>query len=330
MRITRETLMKLARQRADQLARADRGLVCIYLTGSLLTPTPLLGGVTDIDLICVHTEEPPRPREVLRLSDEVHLDLAHYSQSVFHQPRRLRLDPWVGSYLCHNPLLLYETQHWFEFTQASVAAQFDQAETIMQRVRPQADAARQTWFDLQNGEIAPGPGSVWAYLHALETAANALAGLSGPPLTERRLILDYPARAEAIGRPGLAAGLSDLLMAEPVPAETLQTWLEQWQVALTAAGKLETCPTRLQPPRRNYYARAAAAMLADYPAAALWIMLRTWTQVVQILPAALPDWQAACAQLGLEDESRLGALDAYLDAMEETLDYWAAKRGITE
>jgi len=51
---------------------------------------------------------------------------------------------------------------------------------------------------------------------------------------------------------------------------------------------------------------------------------------VQILPAALPDWQAACAQLGLEDESRLGALDAYLDAMEETLDDWAAKRGITE
>jgi hypothetical protein len=322
--------MKLARQRADQLVRADRSLICIYLTGSLITPTPLLGGVTDIDLICVHAEEPAQAREVLRLSDEVHLDLAHYSQSVFHQPRRLRLDPWVGSYLCHNPLLLYETQHWFEFTQASVAAQFDQAETVMQRVRPLAEAARQTWFDLQNDEIEPGPQRVWAYLKALENAANALAGLSGPPLTERRFILDFPARADAIGRPGLAAGLADLLMVDLTSTDVLKVWHEQWVEALTTAGKQPSCPPRLLPPRRNYYARAAAAMLDDYPAAALWIMLRTWTQVVKILPAALPDWQSVCAQLGLEDDSRLGALDAYLDAMEETLDNWAAKYGVAD
>ncbi len=32
----------------------------------------------------------------MRLTDEVHLDIQHLSQTVFHQPRRLRLDPWIG------------------------------------------------------------------------------------------------------------------------------------------------------------------------------------------------------------------------------------------
>ncbi len=84
---------KYARRRSAILA-------CIYLTGSLLSGSPLLGGTTDIDLVFVHTSTPAFPREeVVRLSDEVHLDIAHFSQTIFHQPRHLRVDPWVGAHL---------------------------------------------------------------------------------------------------------------------------------------------------------------------------------------------------------------------------------------
>ena len=51
MRITREALLKLAHEAAVQRARVNREITCIYLTGSLLSEAPLLGGTTDIDLI---------------------------------------------------------------------------------------------------------------------------------------------------------------------------------------------------------------------------------------------------------------------------------------
>ena len=94
MRITKETLLKVARESADKYSRRNRDLACIYLTGSLLSETPLLGGTTDIDLVFVHTVQPAFAREIVRLTDEVHLDIQHLSQTVFHQPRRLRL---IGS-----------------------------------------------------------------------------------------------------------------------------------------------------------------------------------------------------------------------------------------
>ena len=82
MRLTRETLIKIARDAANQRARVSRRIVCIYLTGSVLGDTPLLGGTTDIDLIVIHDSDPIQPREVVRMSDEIHLDIGHYSQDV--------------------------------------------------------------------------------------------------------------------------------------------------------------------------------------------------------------------------------------------------------
>ena len=57
MRITKEALLKAARESAEKSSRRNRDLVCIYLTGSLLSETPLLGGTTDIDeliSLCTH------------------------------------------------------------------------------------------------------------------------------------------------------------------------------------------------------------------------------------------------------------------------------------
>jgi hypothetical protein len=44
MRITTETLLKIARDTVAQRTRSDRSLLAIYLTGSLLESEPLLGG----------------------------------------------------------------------------------------------------------------------------------------------------------------------------------------------------------------------------------------------------------------------------------------------
>ncbi|MHB8112759.1 MAG: hypothetical protein ACYDHA_04785 [Bellilinea sp.] len=334
MRITREALHAIAHDSAEKYARRYRGLACIYLTGSLLSDSPLLGGTTDIDLVCVHTSTPAYPREVVHLSDEVHLDIAHYSQTVFHQPRHLRVDPWVGSHLVNNAAALYDTQHWFEFTQASAGAQFNQPENVVTRARKLAENARQSWMSLHLQPDPSAPARLLIYLSALENAANSITVIHAAPLTERRFILQFPEYAQAVGRPGMAAGLLDLFTPDGYSAQDLTKWFEPWKESLQAASQIEEVSPRLAPTRLLYYERAAAALNEENTPAALWLVLRTWTRVVNALP---PDarqqtpWVDACHELGLSDkpfDERLALLDSYLDGVEETLDEWAKKYGV--
>jgi hypothetical protein len=335
MRITRETLLKIARDTALQRARANRRITCIYLTGSLRRDDPLLGGTADIDLFIIHDSEPLMAREMVRLSEEVHLDIAHLSGEVYQQPRHLRADPWVGGYLCDNPIVLHDQAHWFEFTQASVNAQFYRPDYVIERAEPLAEVARQTWMNLHTGTFKAGPQKLMAYLSTLEKAANAITCLTGVPLTERRFLLNYPQRAQLIGRPGLASGLVDLLTSEqPISEETWQTWMIGWNAAYQAVGEPETFPARLHPCRRGYYERAILALRNDHPEAALWLLLRTWTTALCNLPenaATRQPWEAALQTLQLDEEHfplRLAALDAYLDSVEETLDMWSKTNGV--
>lgn len=331
MRITRETLHKVARDSAERYSRRNRGLICIYLTGSLLYETPLLGGTTDIDLIFVHNTQPPFPREVVRLTDEIHLDIAHYPQTVFHQPRNLRSSPWLGSFLNANPIALHDTGHWFEFTQAGACAQFDMPENTIQRARQLADSARQGWFDLSSFDSQENPDQLHRYFQVIEDAANAVALLNGAPLTERRFLLNFGQRADAAGRPGLYNGLLDLIQTDDTSRETIEPWLVNWQSDLTAAAGSQDVPQRLSAARLSYYERAASAMMDDHPQAALWLILRTWTRAAAHLKQPLSGWVEACRQLALSPAdlpARHAALDAYLDAVEETLDQWAERYGV--
>ena len=333
MRITRDTLLKIARDTAAQRVRTHRRLICIYLTGSLLSEEPLLGGTADIDLICVHDSEPTVRREIVRLVDEVHLDIGHFTQSDFDQPRQLRQDPWLGPQITSHPILLHDASHWFDFTQAAITAQFHSPENTLGRARVMSEAARQAWLALRlSGDVTPE--QVWQFLKALENAGNAFACLSGAPLTERRFWLELDERAETLGRPGLSAGLLDLLLPEALSAEDWEGWQIDWQTALSTAAEDPDCPARLHAARHPYYTRAAAALFETVPAASVWLALRTWTQAAALLPAgdgALAAWENALAATGLDGpgfSGRLDAFDAYLDGMEETLDEWGQANGI--
>ncbi len=331
MRITRDALLKFARTTVDQRTRYNRHVMCVYLTGSLLDEEPLLGGAADIDLVFIHDIDPAQPREIQPLTDTIHLDIAHLSQSLFLQPRSLRSSAWLGSYLVQGPMLLHENQHWFEFTQAAVFAGFNTPEYRLRRARPLAEEARQAWFNLRTA-AQPGPAAVHAYLHALEQAANAVACLSGPPLTERRFMLQFPERAAAIDKPGLSQGLVDLYSRETLDPDVLAGWLDAWGVDFTAAGETESAPARLHPARKRYYRGAIESLSSDQPEASLWLLLRTWTLSACTLAQPSQGWQALAQalQLGPDDLSqRLEALDAYLDVVEETLDQWGEQNGVS-
>jgi hypothetical protein len=334
MRITRETLLKHARQTVTFRMAQDKTVVCVYLTGSLLNEDPVIGGTADIDLIFVHDRLPKVEREVIRVTDEVTFDIAHYSQMNYDQPRRLRLNPWLGSYLIADPILLFENQHWFEFTQASVAAQFYQPDTILARVRPLADFSRQVWMDLSSKPVEVGIPPLQTYLKALESAGNAVACLYGPPLPERRFFSLFPRRASKAGKPDLTASMIGLFVRQPPADEQWAGWLIDWENAFNTISTLSSCPVKLKPPRKAYYLNAMQALREENAPGALWILLRSWTALAAHLrsnAAALHPYNEFRRVLGLDEGSlkaRFADLDKFLDRVDDTLDDFALKSGI--
>jgi hypothetical protein len=170
-------------------------------------------------------------------------------------------------------------------------------------------------------------------MKSLYHAVNAVAELSGPPLHERRLMLDFPARAETAQRPGMNAGLIGLLGASSLEAATINEWISDWKLAFEAAMENSRVEARIHPTRLNYYEKAIRAIAAsDNPRAALWPLLQTWTLAVDVLPEhAVGAWRFACGQLNLDAarfEEHVSGLDQYLDEVEALLDDLARQNGL--
>jgi hypothetical protein len=336
MRITRELLLKNAEETVQKRVAQEKHLLAAYLCGSLLRGRePLLGGTADIDLVLIYADA-SRPREIVRLTDEVHIDIQHHSRAQYEPARDLREQAWLGHtvFTCQP---LYDTDHFFDFVQAGARSMFEESEYRWQRAQPFWNAARAAWFNFYNDLPAnAGAEEVAGLLAALEDLGNGLACLNGAPLPERRFLLELPDRTAALGVAELTEAIAGLLGIGEIERDTLIQWLPAWQAAFLEAN--QPAP-RLNPQRLNYY-RAGIESLAieGNLSAALWPLLRTWTDAVRGLPAghaALESWRAAAAHLRLvggEESSafalRVNGLDAVLDRAEEFAEGWKKQHGV--
>jgi len=336
MRVTRESLIRIAKETAQERAYNDSGIIAAYLTGSLVSNEvePMLGGVTDIDIIFVHGGEPKHRREFVKLTPDFHLDISHRAKAEFKRPRELRVDPWLG-WEMYDPQLLYEREKFFEFVQAGLRAgfEFNAPAPALQRSRSLLAHGRQIWRDLLEIGDTVTPKDVAKYMKSLYHAVNAVAELSGPPLQERRLMLEFAPRAEAAKRPGMDAALVGLMGASSLDASRISAWVPDWKLAFEAASESSRVDARVNPLRLNYYEKAIRAMLeSDHPRTALWPLLHTWTLAVDVLPDhALNAWHSACGHLGLTTigiEEHVSGLDHFLDEVEALLDDLAAQNGL--
>jgi hypothetical protein len=334
MRVTRESLIRIAKETTQERTYNNKNIIAAYLTGSLLTEEPFLGGVTDIDLVFVTENQPPMTREIVPLTPDFHLDISYHTKAEYQPPRELRINPWLG-YEIYDPMLLYESQHFFEFTQAAVRAgfEFHEPALMLQRCRKLFDHGRRIWFDLMDVGEKAGPKDVGKYLKSLYHAVNIIAELNGPPLPERRLMLLFPSLAEQAGRPGMSVGLIGLLGGSGLDTSTLEGWLPEWEVMFKAAFETGKADPRIHTARLNYYKKCFEAMLGqDDPAVALWPLLSTWTRAAVALPASeVSAWESVCNTLGLMGESfaeRVEGLDHYLDELDILLDEIAEANGL--
>ena len=334
MRVTRESLIRIAKETVQERIYNDKDIIAAYLTGSLLSEDPLLGGVTDIDLVLVTVNKPLLTREIVGLTPDFHLDISFRARAEYDPPRELRVNPWLG-YEIYDLMRLYENRHFLEFTQAAVRAgfEFHEPALVLQRCRKLLDHGRKIWFDLMDVGKTDRPKEVAKYLKSLYHAANVIAELHGPPLPERRLLLQFPALAEQAGRPGLSVGLLGLLGGTDLEVSALEGWLPGWESMFKSAFETGKADVRIQPARLNYYKKCFEAMLGgDDPRVMLWPLLTTWTNAALVLPEDETQiWKAACTALGLVGErfvERVEGLDQYLDELDILLDEIAEANGL--
>ena len=194
MRVTRETLLKLTKDTVSKRFAHDLGVTAVFLVGSLRPEAAIVEGVADVDLLVIYNGEPPVDREIVKLSNDFHLDIAYEPVSRYSQPRELRGDPWRG-WAMWDPCLLHQKGRFFEYTQSIVRSQFDDATNLLKRARFFSVPAREAWYAMQLNLESATPRKL---LEAVYNAANALVVLNGPPIPERKLLADFPARAQSL------------------------------------------------------------------------------------------------------------------------------------
>ena len=231
--------------------------------------------------------------------------------------------------------MLYEREKFFDFVQASLRAGFDfeQPPLMLQRCRKMLSHGRGIWMDLTEVDETVGPKEVRKYMKSLFHALNAVAELSGPPIHERRLLLEFPARAEAAGKPDMVTKAFGLLGAGHADVEKLKLWFSDWRSAFKLASEKPNVDFRVHPVRMNYYEKAIKAILeGDTPFAALWPLLHTWTLAAEVLEGDhLQFWQNAMGELGLLGAGfaeRVDGLDHFLDDIEIVFEEIARENGL--
>jgi len=326
--IERATLLKIARDSAAQRMAARPSLVSAYLTGSVAANEPMLGEATDIDLILIDAETPPAAREVVRLTDQVALDLTYRTKADYANPKSLRLHPWRGPEMC-EPIFLHDPTHFFELAQSSARGQFHRPDHVAARARTFALWAR----DALHSGLLPGaepsaPVTLANLCQSLLCSANAVISLVAFPGAGRRLVMKLEAAALRLNRPALYSSFLAMFESGDTAA-----WLASWSAAYHAAhSEMEEL---IHPARRTIYERGFQALSqAGRAADGVWLMLYTWQALMRNLPGDSPHaepWVAFLGTLRLASPADFAAkvaqVRAYADLTSEMVETWAEQNG---
>lgn len=335
MRITRELLHKFAQQTVNARLRSEPDIHAAYMMGSLIEDEPLLGGTTDIDLVFVHKYQASTARECLPLTPEVSLDIFHKVREDYTDHRSFRQDPWMGYPLTHYNIILHDSDHWLEFIQSSVNAEFHRPKNVLARVHKFSSAARDNWFSLFQQPSQTHENWLDRYLEILSQAANSVSGLISQPLTTRRFIKTFQSRVEALGVSKVLAGFYGLIGFTSEQPENFEDWINALQEDLSFLSEKQNPPVHLLPCRHNYYISGITALSdSDSPGHAIWPLLRTWLDVQLAAKGTSPNnslWKDCLSSLKLSEEhteDKSNALDAYLDSIEIVIESWEDTYGL--
>ncbi|MGD8632203.1 MAG: hypothetical protein PVF85_01450 [Anaerolineales bacterium] len=329
MRITRRKLIELAQDEAHGRA-ASGGLISAYLIGTVAHGEPLLGDTADIDMVLIHEEPPTQEREIIRLSHQVHFDIAHHHKLDYEKPSQLRIDPWLGPALC-EPVFLYDPDHFFEWAQAGARGQYYRADHTHARAQAFLARARRQASLLQlSGRW------VRTYLMAAFAAANSIASLHKFPVAGRRLTLSLKEQTQSLNLPEVYGRFLKLIGADLVHDWSISELFQPWAHAFDAAARSNN-DVLLVDCRKDYYLRGFQSLSDQgHQKAVLWPLLYTWERAIHAINMHLDDdrhleaWHKALETAGLDDswhKRREAELLDYLEFVDLQLDEWADNHG---
>ncbi|MCH8094487.1 MAG: hypothetical protein IH953_07825 [Chloroflexi bacterium] len=323
MILTTEKLLTLARKEAE----SRHGIVSGYVIGSAAGGDPVFGGTADVDLVLIHEYEPALLREIVPLSDEVHLDITHHSKRRYERPRELRVDPWLGPAMC-EPIFLHDPTHFFEWAQASVRGQFHRPDNVLARSKAFLRRAHTSMRELEGEQR-------WlrGWLRALLETSNAVASLEGFPAAGRRLMPQLESKLTAVGHPEIHGRFLRLLGAERFVQSEAEEWVTSWTNTVNAASKLSSDP-ELAAGRRDYYLGGYLSMIEEGSAVQiLWPLLATWDRAIHAISLSSESqlhWSQVLdtLELSIDHASRREAeLYDLMDQVEGVLENWAERVG---
>lgn len=332
MHIERSTLVKIAKDAAAERMAARPSLLSAYLVGSVAANEPLLGEATDIDLILIDSA-PPLQREIVRLTDQVALDVQYRSQTDYANPKHLRVHPWRGPEMC-EPVFLHDPRHFFELAQASTRGQYHRPDHVAARARAFMQLARgELHLGLLPGQEPTAPVTLANFCQALLYGANAAISLTGFPGAGRRLVMKLESAARRLNRLDVYDDFEALFGGGELEAAQAQVLLTDWSAAYRAGQTPED--ELIHPARRTIYERGFQALIqADRAAEMLWLMLYTWHTAMRRLPGNSPhaeSWTAFLERLRLASPAdfrqRVAAVQAYLSKIDELVEAWADSNG---
>jgi len=329
--IERETLLKIAREAAAQRMAARASLISAYLIGSVAANEPLLGEATDIDLVLIDSAETPLAREIVRLTDQVALDIEYRRKADYANPKALRIDPWRGPEMC-EPIFLSDPTHFFELAQSSARGQFHRPDHVAARARTFIAWARnELHVGVLPGAEPSSPVTLAALCRSLLYAANAVISLTAFPGAGRRLVMKLEAAARRLAR---ADVYDEFIALFAVETRYIASLLADWSAAYRAGQSAED--ELIHPARRTIYERGFQAQIqADRAAEGLWLMLYTWQACVKQLPNDSPQadqWIAFLQHLQMASPSefveKVKRVSAYLDLAAQAVEAWTGEHGV--
>jgi predicted nucleotidyltransferase len=324
--ITSQKLIDLAAEHVEH-RRAGGSLLAAYLVGSVVSGDPLLGGTADIDLVLVHRQPQSIAREFLTLSRDVHLDVVHHEMERYAQPRRLRLDPWLGPSV-REARVLHDPEHFFDWAVAGARGQFERADAVTARANALLAASHQ---DAASAARAP----AWQgeYLRALLAACNAAVALVAPPACGRRTSAVLETRLALLGDSTLFDAYRSLHGALALTPDDVALAISCWA---RAAEVIVARPTQDLPAARAAYWLSGLRALAESgrPDHAVWPLFFTWETTLAGSGALDPRLEAEMAPIferaALDEPQRadrLLALEAFTDRVEGLVQAWAGRHG---
>ncbi len=337
--IEQSTLLRLARNYADEKVKERPSLRTVVLVGSVARAEPPLGDAVDLDVLLIDDFIPEPATDLVRLSENVFVDALYVRTAEYADRKALRAHPFAAPAL-NDAFILHDPRHYFDILQASIRAPYNKPDNIYVRSRSALAQAQRIIdrFTLWREDPPAGPPTLddlADFRTALYDAGQALILLTGSPgdtVGVRKFMVRYEAATRQHNANLYALFLSALGVTS-FPVADYELLLADWLALYRGAGQQGPTDTLIHPVKRGYYERGFRALVAEgHTLNTLWLFEHTLAAAVRGQEVTPEAWKRYLTLTGKATSAafveRIRGAEQLLAETEATVNEWARGEGV--